>query len=212
MTRFRFRLLNFLRRKAVIYKKIVLIAALITASNFAVADSTDSSNKFYVGAAGGYSDLNGYKDTRFTWTAYDETSMSWKFFGGYQVNEMISVEGSYNNLGKLTGTANVGSGETTSTAWVAAIKISPLSSSLISPFAKIGASYLSGKQTAAGETRKDNSTGVYYGVGVEYAISSQISAALEYENFGKVGDASNTNTGFYQIKPVSYSVALRYKF
>jgi len=195
------------------YKKIVLLAALMAASNFAVADSTDSSNKFYVGAAGGYSDLNGYKVTGVTWTKFDETSMSWKFFGGYQVNEMISVEGSYNSLGKMTGTATaIGSGETTSTAWVAAVKISPLSSSLISPFVKIGASYLSGKQTAGGTTKNDSSTGVYYGAGVEYAISSQISAALEYESFGKVGEANNTTTGIYQIKPVSYSVALRYKF
>ncbi len=195
------------------YKKIILLASLMAATNFAFADSADSSSKFYVGAAGGYSDANGYKDTRFTWTAYDETSMSWKFFGGYQVNEMISVEGAYNSLGKLTGTAvSVGSGESTSNAWVAAVKISPLSSSVISPFFKVGASYLSGKQTAGGTTKKDSSTGVYYGVGIEYAISSQISAALEYESFGKIGEASNTNTGMYRIKPVAYSVALRYKF
>lgn len=195
------------------YKKIFLLASLMAASNFAFADSADSPTKFYVGAAGGYSDANGYRDTRLTWTAYDETSMSWKFFGGYQVNEMISIEGAYNSLGKLTGTATgVGSGETTSNAWVAAVKVSPLSSSVISPFFKVGASYLSGKQTAGGTTKKDSSAGVYYGVGVEYAISSQISAAVEYESFGKVGEASNATTSMYQIKPVAYSVALRYKF
>jgi opacity protein-like surface antigen len=189
-------------------------------SNFTLADSAETTGKFYVGAAGGYADANAYKSSAVTWTAFDETSMSWKFFGGYHINELLSIEGAYNNLGKLTGSGTVSAarvtGQTTSTAWVAALKVSPLRSSAVSPFAKIGLSYLQAKEDSgavgATTTKKDNSTGMYFGIGAEYAISSQISAAVEYENFGKAGEASSNTAGVSQIKPATYSISLLYKF
>jgi opacity protein-like surface antigen len=195
-------------------KKMLVLVSFLAASGLAVAQETQSN--FYFGFGAGQSDLNTHKYGQLNYTSFDEKDTMYKVFAGYSFNKSISAELSYNNLGESKATITNGGGMSATnkaSATVLALKIAPLPDATVSPFVKLGVSYLKVKETSTEPSSfKKNASTLYYGVGAEYAISKTVALLVEYEAFGKVGITDVNANGVTQVKPKSISTSLRFNF
>jgi OOP family OmpA-OmpF porin len=158
----------------------------------------------------------------------DEKGTAWKFFGGYQLTQNWGVEGGYAKFGdakyKYNGGA-AGSAEVTyetNSLFIAGTGRLPLGSnfSLLGRIggtrneAKLSLSSASGAVAtalnAAGITGSSKKTknAVYLGIGGQYDINRNWGVRLDYDNFGKFGD--DTNTGRAKVDMISISGAFRF--
>jgi OOP family OmpA-OmpF porin len=177
-------------------RKILLTVLLSFASTQALAQDS----KFYFGASGGQTKF----DTGVTavTASLDEKDSGFKIFGGYDLNENISVEAFYVDLGNatLSGTngqtfrANNTTYQFTTSASISvrgtAIGASILAgvplNDYVKPFAKIGFSRTETKTSYTGTNapdEKDTSTEPMYGVGIDFNITKAISLRVEYEHY-----------------------------
>lgn len=153
----------------------------------------------------------------------DKKDKSWKIFGGFNVNEHISLEASYNKLGKTgltldpggsvkiasetltnTGTTSLKIGTDTKSYGVAAILGKTMGR--FRPFVKLGLhrwnTDLTGTSGLNASVSGDESgTDLFYGLGVEWAASKAVGVQLEYESY---------DVGGPDVDVVG--VALRYSF
>jgi OOP family OmpA-OmpF porin len=131
---------------------------------------------------------------------------------GYDINKTWSVEGGYAWLGNAdyayTQNGTAGAVETKSRALYAAAKATLPVTNDISVYGKLGASEnrytIDGSGAAASLSGKTKTTGLYFGVGAEYALTKKVALTLEYENFGKMA-ADNT-------RAAAVTVGAKYSF
>jgi OOP family OmpA-OmpF porin len=121
----------------------------------------------------------------------DTRETSWKVYGGYQFTPTWGLELGYNDLGKYRG-ADIESYTVAGTGTI------PLNErwSLIG---KVGAA----------ENRPDvggNRTALLLGIGVGYTLNKNMAVRLEYEDFGKLADASSSPRG------KNVGLSLKYSF
>jgi OOP family OmpA-OmpF porin len=177
-------------------KKILLTFLLGFVSTQALAQDS----KFYFGASGGQTKF----DTGITpiTARLDEKDSGFKIFGGHDLNENVSIEVFYVDLGTTSLTGS--NGQTFSIDGVAyqftssgtiSVKGTGLGASIlagvpvneyIKPFAKIGFTRTELKTTVTGSTvtsAKETSTEPMYGVGIDFNITKAISLRVEYEHF-----------------------------
>jgi len=116
---------------------------------------------------------------------------SWKLYGGVQLNERFGFEAGLLDSGtfRIGNPASVGGGETTfkqRTLYAAGTVRAPLSDSF-TLFGKAGIAHnrVSIDSSLAPVREKDSYTRPMLGVGVDYKIGKQVSAVLEYANYGK---------------------------
>lgn len=112
----------------------------------------------------------------------DTRETSWKLYGGYQFTPTWGLELGYNDLGKYRG-ADI---ESYSLAGTGTIPLNERWSLL----GKLGAAENRPDAPGAG-----NHTDVLLGVGVGYSLSRNVGVRLEYEDFGKLSDASGSSRG-----------------
>ena len=134
-----------------------------------------------------------------------------KVYGGYQFTPNWGVEGQYSDLGSrdLSNVANVKLGDYSVTQYsIAGTGTLPLSSGF-SLLGKLGITANNVRATA--NVGASNATSALIGVGVAYSFSPALSARLEYEDFGKLGNYNNV-LGAGSVKGNGYSISLKYAF
>ena len=128
-------------------------------------------------------------------SACDDTDTAWKIYGGLEVNEFISMEMGYVDLGEATLT-----GVTNGSAEVNGMTIAAIGTYAITPhFALTGRGgmnilNLEINETTRGVSRNTGDTDVAWslGVGAQYKLNKSMGFRVGYERFYNVGDADTT--------------------
>lgn len=176
-------------------KTIYLAAAIASALSLsapAKAGFFDFTLAPFVGASFGQSTLDVSCPAS---SACDDTDTAWRFYGGLEVNEFISMEAGYVDLGKATFT-----GATTGSAEVNGMTIALVGTYAITPNVSLigrgGMNILNLEinETTAGTPRNTGDTDVAWslGVGAQYNLTKSIGFRVEFERFFNVGDAATT--------------------
>lgn len=166
-------------------KLIVALATTIAAAGAAQAQTTVmDANAYnprpYVGVA-----VSGAKNQ-----ATDNWRASPKVFGGYDITPNWGVEAGYTHHGSEDYTTTRAAVPVRATvkgsdSYVAAKYTVPVNDR-VSTYAKLGASHSERKNDLSGVGRiNDRDTGVYGGLGVQYALNQNVSVVGEYERYGK---------------------------
>ncbi len=148
-----------------------------------------------------------------------DNSTGYKLYGGYEFNQYFGVQGGYIDLGKgkIAYADSDVQGNFSSkvrSLYVAATATLPINEQF-AVFAKLGVSRNRVKimdvYTDAGVagyiSESETRTTPLIGIGAAYNFSKNLTAVLEYENFGKVVKDDDVN-----LKANLFSVGLRYKF
>jgi OmpA-OmpF porin, OOP family len=217
-------------------KLVLLFGALALAgSSAAVAQSND----FYGGVGLGRAKAN-LNRADFTFNQVgiqenrNEIDTAYKFFGGYQFSRNIAAELSYTDFGKFAYIYNasaLGAGEerlnykATSVA-LSAVGTIPIRSGF-SALARLGIAYNHAERSAfTGDpatvlltsprpSASKYTTSLLWGFGGQYDFSPALTMRLEYEDFGKFGDATspfpnNVQTGRAKIHLLSLNFIVRF--
>jgi len=116
---------------------------------------------------------------------YDST-IGWKIFGGYALNDILTIEGGYVSFGKMDGPTE--SGATTvfeaSGFEVAAVGSYSINNQ-ISVFSKIGLlAWDAGLNNPnATGSRNDTGTDIFFGFGGQYEISGNLAVRASWESY-----------------------------
>lgn len=207
----------------------LLVALLGGVGIFAVAIPAQA--QVYVGAGAGVSQGK-FKNSDFSLNdpqiseSNDESGTAYKLVAGYQFNSYFAVEGGYTNLGKFNyGYTGVGAlaGDTgkvsyKADAWHASVVgILPFAERF-SLFGKLGIAATNAKGSfninapafglvGSGSERKSR-TNALLGVGLGYDLSKNINLRAEYEDYGRLGNESDTG----RVSASVWSLGLNYKF
>jgi OmpA-OmpF porin, OOP family len=181
-------------------KKVVLAAAVVAAFLSAPVFAQG-----YVGVGVGSSTGSGFDQGKITGGNTSKGQV--KVYGGYQFTTMLGLEAQYSDLGKrdvANAGVNVGSYNTNQFS-VAGTGTYPLNASF-SLLGKLGvsANKANGSNTTVGSA---SATSLMFGIGAAYKITPAVSVRVEYEDFGKIG-----NAGTQTVKANAYSVSLKYSF
>jgi OOP family OmpA-OmpF porin len=218
--------------------KIVLLfgALALVASSGAFAQGTG----FYGGIGIGKSKAT-LKTSDFTFNqdgvaeSRDELNTAYTFFGGYQFARYIAAELSYTDFGKFayiydTRGAGQGTGEERlnykASSWaLSAVGFIPLGSSGFSAMGRLGVdrnfaerSAFTGDPAAIARTiprpsASRHTISLVWGVGAQYDFTPGLGLRLEYQDFGRFGEAmssSNVETGRANIHTYSLSFIARF--
>ena len=190
-------------------KKSLIITSLLLIGTSAIAQS----NSWYAGATYGKTTVD-TGITNLTGSAsLDEKDTGYKIFAGYKYNKNISLELQYVDFGKSTVSGDNGdtykqkNGSIVNfvednsiytfdlkSYGISGLYSYPVSDNFI-PFAKIGVhSWKSSWKTAINSKYDD--TDMFYGLGVDIPITSNISARVEYELYKADYDLTFLSAGF----------------
>jgi OOP family OmpA-OmpF porin len=140
----------------------------------------------------------------------DDTDTAWRVFGGLEVNEYISMEVGYADLGK----AEI-SGATSGTAEANGMTFHVIGNLALNPsFSLIGRGGMSildlNVETTGGEVLDEGDTDVAwsFGVGAQYNVTQALGLRVEWERYFDVGDEHTTG----QMDIDLLSAGLIYKF
>ena len=188
-------------------KKILLVTSLFVLAAPLLAQAEDVYVGANIGSAKQQSTINGFSSS--------DSKTGEKIYGGVQLSAPFGAELGYVNFGRADNTSNdgvnVGSTSIKSSAvYLAATATAPINDRL-SVFGKLGVTENRAKVNATlngvSDSRTRNHTDALIGVGASYAVTKELSAVAEYENFGKLAKDDSAN-----IKGDLISVGLRYHF
>jgi OOP family OmpA-OmpF porin len=179
---------------------VVANVVVLGAAQAQVMDANAYSPRPYVGVA-----VSGAKNQ-----ATDNWRASPKVFGGYDITQNWGVEAGYTHHGNEDYDTNrnnfapVQARVKGSDSYVAAKYTMPVNER-VSAYGKLGASHSERKNQLNGfGDVNERDTGVYGGLGVQYAVNQNVSVVGEYERYGK-----DKSTG---SKADAVSVGLKYGF
>lgn len=188
-------------------KKITCIAIVLSASASFAAHAEGAYFGANIGSAEIKSSVDGF--------ASSNRDTGGKIYGGAQLTAPFGVELGYVNFGRSDKNFNDGVTAASvtvkpSAVYLAATATAPINDQF-SVFGKLGITENRAKINATlngvSNSGTRNRTDAMIGVGAAYAITTQVSAVVEYENFGKLAKDDGVN-----IKGDLFSVGLRYKF
>ena len=147
----------------------------------------------------------------------DDTDTAWKIYGGLEVNEYISMEAGYVNLGKFEASGTTEDGPVSATAEVHGMRIQVIGSYAINPsFSLIGRGgmnilNLEKNGTIAAPTNNVGDTDVAWslGLGAQFNLSESVGLRAEWERYFKVGDEDTT--GEMDIDLISASIVYTFR-
>lgn len=195
-------------------KTIYLAAAMASALSLsapATAGFFDLTLAPFIGASVGQAS---YDMTCPAGSTCDDTDTAWKIYGGLEVNEYISMEAGYVNLGEVEVSGTPSSG----TAEVHGMTIQVIGSYVINPsFSLIGRGgmnilNLEKNGTIAGTTNNnvgDTDVAWSLGLGAQYNLSESVGLRAEWERYFKVGDEDTT--GEIDIDLISASIVYTFR-
>lgn len=146
-------------------------------------------------------------------TTCDTTSTGWKLFGGYKFSPNWGVEVNYFDFGKAVASLDTGegilSGEVKGTGLGAGVALFAPFAPDWSGVARLGIAStkakVSGTFAGTSATDSETSTNAYYGLGLGYAVSKNVSvdAAIDFSKIKYAGES---------VKTRLFSVGLTYSF
>jgi OOP family OmpA-OmpF porin len=146
----------------------VLGAAAMTLSAGALAQQNETG--WYVGGSLGQSD------------DFDD-EMAWKVTAGYNINRTFAVEGSYTFLGELEESAFGFTATAEATAWeVVGVAKFPVADRF-SIYGLAGLAMVEAEVEFAGESAKDDSTELTFGLGVQYDFSPKLAVRAQWQDY-----------------------------
>jgi OOP family OmpA-OmpF porin len=142
-------------------------------------------------------------------TSCDDSDLAWKVYGGLEVNEYISMEFGYADMGEVEYT-----GAQTGTREVAGVTMHLLGSYALTPnfslLASGGLNILSTdvKGTVAAE---DTDVAWSFGLGAQYNFSKSVGLRVEWERYFEVGSSNfNGGTGEADIDLISAGMVFKF--
>jgi len=163
--------------------KKYLLAGLFVASLGSTSIAAAGAGDAYAGFSLG----NASPDSSF----FDD-AIGWKVFGGYQLNEVLAVEGGYISFGEMDGPivpstfGNISTSVEPTGLEVAAVGNFPINSQF-SLFGKVGLLAWDFKANASlpGISASDSTTGtdVFFGLGAQYEISANLAVRGSWESY-----------------------------
>lgn len=142
-------------------------------------------------------------------TSCDDSDLAWKIYGGLEVNEYISMEFGYADMGEVEYT-----GAQTGTREVAGVTMHLLGTYALSPnfslLASGGLNILSTdvKGTVAAE---DTDVAWSFGLGAQYNFTKSLGLRVEWERYFEVGSSNfNGGTGEADIDLISAGVTFKF--
>jgi len=190
-------------------KKIIATAA------FVLGFSTNAfADKLYGGIGYLKSELNTHKYSTLTYTNYDDEDSGLTAFLGYNINDNFAVEAGYNDLGEGTATINTpltADRDVKVLTLAGVVKSNPINKFVF--FGKAGfAQIKSDEDLSNGNSYSKDTTNAYYGLGVEYSVSSDVSIRLLHEDYGKDDGTTTGEADPDQIDPNATSLSIVKKF
>ncbi|MEG9487790.1 porin OmpA [Mannheimia indoligenes] len=213
-------------------KTLVALAVLSTA---AVAQAAPQANTFYAGAKAGWASFHdgltqfNAKDNKGEGFGINRNSVTYGVFGGYQINKNLAVELGYDYFGRVRGNE----GEEKAVKHVAhgthlSLKPSYEVAPNLDVYGKVGAAlvrndykgYKNANNDYTTERAHNLKTSLLLGAGVEYAITPELAARVEYQylhaagNLDKARQKANLDWIDAQYSPKIHSVSagLTYRF
>lgn len=150
---------------------------------------------------------------------FDEKDTAWKFFAGHKFHPNFAAEVSYTDFGKAqatfteAGVSERGDYKASSLAlW--GVGMAPIATGF-SALGKIGLSSNEAKRSNIGTEpgAKKRKTQLVWGLGAQYDFNPRFGVRVEYEDFGKFGDAfsdTGNQTGRAKVSMVSVSIVGRF--
>lgn len=120
-----------------------------------------------------------------------------KVFGGYEFDQNWGVEAGVTNRSRESLELQVNGQPVSASArgynsYVAGKYSMPINQQF-SAYGKLGMSYHVAKYSSHGLTHKEDDTGLYAGLGVQYKINDKVALTAEYERSGKREGANDPN-------------------
>lgn len=217
-------------------KKTVIALAIAGLAAASVAQAAPQQNTFYAGAKAGWASFHdGYTQYEDETQAFGTktNSVTYGVFGGYQIlnqdNLGLAVEIGYDDFGRAKLRTD---GETTAkhTNHGAHFSLKPsVDLGVLTPalsgldfYGKVGAALIRSDYKTYGQGQTFNNatrahslrTSLLLGAGVEYAITPELAARIEYTWLNKVGKLENVDGSRYDYTPEIHSVTagLSYRF
>ena len=218
-------------------KKTCSLFALLAALSFPFNAPAQESG-FYAGGSAGWSMIdddfiNAQKEDRHS---VDDSSLGWKFFAGYNLNQYFGVELAYVDLGEATATisaadnSNVGKASefksTTEGFSFAATGRYPFAKQF-DVFARIGGFYYSydiNRDTAVSFSTVTDTTeapaaslsadklSYFFGLGVRYAWNENFSIRAEWERYDFSAFTNQVNNRDLEVSINVFSAGFEYHF
>lgn len=160
-------------------KKAVVIAVSALMASGAMANSTEPG--FYLGGGFGLTDSK-LENLDNSAMPKISGSRSYRLYGGYQFNRIVSLEGGYTNYGKFSDKIFQGA-ELTPSAFSLAANLGYSFDNGLRPFATLGLSRVAIDGEYKGYSDSTSATGFRYGLGLEYApqMVQGLAVRLAYE-------------------------------
>jgi OOP family OmpA-OmpF porin len=167
------------------------IASALALSTPASAGFFDFTLAPYVGASAGMSTT----DSCIVGTC-DDSDTAWKVYGGLEVNEFISMEIGYVELGSVDYTSVVAKRDTHGVAMqlVGSYALNPSFTLLARGGMNVLNTEVTGATAVAGATGNDGDTDVSWslGLGAQYNFTKSVGVRVEWERYFEVGDPDST--------------------
>ena len=159
----------------------------------------------YVGVGFGSSSASGFDQGPIAGGNASKASV--KIYGGFQFTPNLGLEAQYSDFGKRDITnAGVGVGSYKANQFsIAGTGTLPLNAGF-SLLGKLGVSANTAKGSNA-LVGSNKATSLMFGLGAAYNLSPAMSVRAEYEDFGKIGKAGNSD-----VRASGYSISLKYGF
>ncbi|VTU08348.1 major outer membrane protein [Actinobacillus indolicus] len=214
-------------------KKSVIALAVSGLALASVANAAPQANTFYAGAKAGWASfhdgiqqLDAKHGGKF---GINKNSVTYGVFGGYQIIDNLAVELGYDYYGRVRGTEKFGNEDKNTFKHTAhganlALKGNYAIIDGLDTYAKVGLAlvrndYYVQNSVAKSDRTKDHrfQTSLLLGAGVEYAITPELAARVEYQwlnNAGKAGAPILAAAGASDYRPdiSSVSAGLTYRF
>ncbi len=161
-----------------------------TSTGMSSSNWAPTAGQRYIGLNGGSTDLR-----------QGDNSTAYEIYAGGMWNKNFGLEIGLTDFGKINRPGNSVNANGFS---VKAVGVVPLSESF-SAFAKLGTMYTRTKVTSASSVINDNGWGATYGLGLNFDITRQLAAVLQWEqaNMDLAGSSDHVNTT---------SVGFKYRF
>lgn len=187
--------------------RFAALAAALALSTPAAAGFFDFTLAPFIGAAVGQSNSD---TTCPAATSCDDSDTAWKIFGGLEVNEYISMEVGYADMGKVTYT-----GTTTGTREVDGMTLRVLGTYALNPsftlFATGGMNILQADMKTVPGASDDTDVAWSAGLGMQYNFTKSVGLRVEWERYFEVGNSNfNGGTGEADVDLISAGVVFKF--
>lgn len=156
--------------------KFVLSSALAATL---ISSSVLADSNFYLGGSVGHTEVDYVEFAGVT--ILDDSDTSWKLFAGYNINENFAVEVSYQDLGEHSFEYLAVEARAEGEAYTFSLLGKLPMAENLEAFGKLGYAHVDAEVSAGGLTIGADGSDLLYGLGLNYQLTDNVDARLEWE-------------------------------